>query len=156
MDTLDAARAVNTVRQVRIARSGLMQRILEKMAQKLNEYDEASLMQLWQHYAVQVQDFEPTKRWEEAALVLCMIQAIHWKNQLFNYHLAQTANPGDGDALPGAPEFFTSADLRRPGKKQPGKAEKKATILSFPGKQTTPSSKTESGTGKPAPRKDDA
>lgn len=74
-----------------------MEKVLLKLARQLNAYDEASLMSLWDKYAQQVQQFEPTKRWEEAVLVLGMIQALRWKNQLFNYHWAQAARPGDGD-----------------------------------------------------------
>ena len=63
-----------------------MERMLQKLAQQLNAYDEASLMSLWDRYAAVVDRFEPTKRWEEASLVLCLIQAVRWKNQLFNHH----------------------------------------------------------------------
>ncbi len=113
-----------------------MQRVLEKMAQKLNEYDEASLMHLWRHFAAQVREFEPTRRWEEAALALCLIQAVHWKNQLFNYQLALSASPADKGAMPPLP------DLLRPQKKSgPDKAaapRARATVLSFPGKTPDP------------------
>ena len=112
-----------------------MQRVLEKMAKQLNEYDEASLMQLWQHYAARVHDFEPTKRWEEAAISLCLIQAVHWKNQLFNYHLAASATPADKTSLPPLPDVFTAQ--RAQGKEAPGaeeNAKTKATVLRFPEK----------------------
>ena len=46
-------------------------------------------MALWEKYAGLVARFEPTRRWEEAALVLSFIQAKRWKNQLFNYHWAR-------------------------------------------------------------------
>lgn len=109
-----------------------MQRVLEKMAQKLNEYDEASLMQLWQHFAGRVHEFEPSKRWEEAAIALCLIQAVHWKNQLFNYHLAETAGPADKDDLPPLPDFFVRGKQRE-GEDDSGPAHR-ATVLSFKGK----------------------
>ncbi len=70
-----------------------MERMLQKLAQQLNAYDEASLMSLWDRYAAVVDRFEPTKRWEEAALVLSLIQAVRWKNQLFNHHWAAAARP---------------------------------------------------------------
>ncbi len=109
-----------------------MQRVLEQMARKLSAYDEASLMQLWQQYAAQVHDFEPTKRWEEATLVLCLIQAVHWKNQLFNYHLALTARPADKGAAPPLPDFFAN-NLAAAKEKAPSFAQR-ATVLPFPGK----------------------
>lgn len=112
-----------------------MQRVLEKMAQKLNDYDEASLMQLWQHFATQVHEFEPCKRWEEAAIALCLIQAVHWKNQLFNYHLALTASPGDKGDLPPLPDFFQEKqDREHEAKEASDKQNQKATVLRFPEK----------------------
>ena len=117
-----------------------MRRVLEKMAKQLNDYDEASLMQLWQHYAQRVHDFEPTRRWEEAAIALCLIQAVHWKNQLFNYHLASTATPVDKDSLPPLPDYFTAHRAKVEAETEPGDGEgdgHKATILPFPGKNRT-------------------
>ncbi len=61
-----------------------MEKILEKLADKLLTLDEASLTQLWEKYYSTVQRFEPTKRWERAVIILSMIQAMRWKNQLFN------------------------------------------------------------------------
>jgi hypothetical protein len=109
----------------------MMQRMLEKMAQKLNEYDEASLMQLWQHYAATVQDFEPSRRWEEATLALCLIQAVHWKNQLFNYNLALTAEPADVNDVPPVPDF-THIHKKTGGEQGIGDEPSKATVLAFP------------------------
>ena len=109
-----------------------MQRVLEKMTQKLNEYDEASLMQLWQHFAAQVHEFEPTRLWEESALALCLIQAVHWKNQLFNYQLALSANPADKAEMPTLPDFFSSR--KKPAPEKADAPHAKATVLAFPAK----------------------
>lgn len=65
-----------------------MEKALLKLARQLNAYDEASLMSLWEKYSEAVQRFEPSKRWEEAVLVLSMIQGMRFKNQLFNHHWA--------------------------------------------------------------------
>lgn len=61
-----------------------MEKLLEKLADKLLELDEASLTYLWNKYYAMVQRFEPTKRWERAVIILSLIQAVRWKNQLFN------------------------------------------------------------------------
>ncbi len=63
-----------------------MERILQKMAQQLNACDEASLSALWNKYQQIVQNFSSGREWEEAVLILSMIQSVRWKNQLFNYH----------------------------------------------------------------------
>lgn len=77
-----------------------MEHVLLKLAKQLNAFDEASLMSLWEKYAETVQRFEPTKRWEEAALVFGFIQSLRWKNQLFNYNWSQNSKPReDGPRL---------------------------------------------------------
>mgnify|MGYP006283774677 CR=1 FL=1 len=67
-----------------------MERRLEKIAQELQSFDEASLMQLWEKYHDIVKRFEPTRKWEAGVLVLGIIQAVHWKNQLFNLKWADS------------------------------------------------------------------
>ncbi len=104
-----------------------MQRMLEKMAARLNEYDEASLMSLWETYAERVYEFEPGRRWEEATLCLCLIQAVRWKNQLFNYRRLASLNPADISE----PPMFTPV-VR--GRKAVPEEKKKAHVLSFPPK----------------------
>jgi hypothetical protein len=107
-----------------------MEHVLLKLAKQLNAFDEASLMSLWEKYAETVQRFEPTKRWEEAALVFGFIQSLRWKNQLFNYNWAQNSKPredgprlanpfGDPsvDAL-AAPSQAGAQDKGKPGLRQ--------------------------------------
>lgn len=73
-----------------------MERMLKKLANQLNQYDENSLMDLWHTYANKVARFEPSSRWQEDALIFCMIQSMHWKNQLFNAELAASVRRGKG------------------------------------------------------------
>lgn len=82
-----------------------MENLLIKLARQLDGMDEASLMALWDKYANIVNRFEPSRRWEEAALVFSLIQAKRWKNQLFNYHWSQQARPQDTDDV--TPHGFT-------------------------------------------------
>ncbi|MFO7816133.1 MAG: hypothetical protein R6V39_00400 [Desulfovibrionales bacterium] len=70
-----------------------MDKVLRKMAETLNNLDEASLMALWDEYRDRVKNFSPSKAWEEDALILSMIQAIRWKNQLFNHHWSESSSP---------------------------------------------------------------
>ena len=74
-----------------------MEKVLHKLARQILAYDEASLSSLWEQYARAVQEFEPTKRWEEAVMVLGIIQAVRWKNQLFNHHWKQWSTPEDAE-----------------------------------------------------------
>ncbi len=75
-----------------------MEKALLKLAGQIVAYDEASLMDLWEKYAEEVRQFEPTRRWEESALVFGVIQAVRMKNQLFNYNLHASRQPGAGPA----------------------------------------------------------
>ena len=89
--------------------------MLLRLARQLDALDESSLMALWEKYAAIVAHFEPSQRWEEAALVLSFIQAKRWKNQLFNYHWARQIqlaqhNQPDGAAFSLETPEASSAD----------------------------------------------
>lgn len=99
-----------------------MEQVLLKLARQLDSIDEASLLVLWEEYVQRVTKFEPTKRWEEAVLVLGLIQAKHWKNQLFNQQYSAHVRPefqGKGVARP----FGFSLEKSAP--------KQQATILQF-------------------------
>ncbi len=91
-----------------------MEKALIKMARQLCAYDEASLMAMWDKYAAIVKDFEPSRKWEEAALVLGLIQALRWKNQLFNYRWAEASAPEPPEHPTPAPEPAAPEAAARP------------------------------------------
>jgi len=107
-----------------------VEKILQQLAKKLNEFDEASLMSLWERYAEEVQRFEPSKRWEEAALIFSFIQAVRFKNQLFNFHWSKGLTPGE--TVPAKPPLAPVPAAPKPPKPQ-------TKVLAF--------------TGKPAPKR---
>lgn len=93
-----------------------MERQLQRLAQKLDSLDEASLMDLWSKYATIASHFEPTRQWEDSVLVFALIQAKHWKNLLFNYNwMQQTKFAGNvpPHLMPQmlAPEFALQKDM---------------------------------------------
>jgi len=102
---------------------------LKKIAEQLNSFDEASLTGLWEKYHDIVKEFEPTKRWEEAALILSMIQGLRWKNQLFNTKWAELETPwsteGEDESAENGPETENSASSEN---KQTGE---KGKVISF-------------------------
>lgn len=102
-----------------------MEHLLLKMAHQLDGLDEASLMALWDKYAALVSRFEPTKRWEEAALVFCLIQAKHWKNQLFNQSWSAQVRPVSQEES--SHPVFTLE--QKP--KEPERTGQRATVLAF-------------------------
>ncbi len=101
-----------------------VEKVLMKMAGQLREFDEASLMSLWEKYAQQVTNFEPSKRWEESVLIFGMIQAMRFKNQLFNHHWADGSEPGSGNGRPIPPPFphlAPEGDRKNEGGRKRGK-----------------------------------
>lgn len=95
-----------------------LENALAKLAHQLVAFDEASLMDLWERYAESVRQFEPTRRWEEAALVFGLIQAVRMKNQLFNYNLAASRQPGAGAPGPGMLDLTAPQRDDRPERQQ--------------------------------------
>ncbi len=118
-----------------------MEQVLLKLARQLRAFDEASLMALWDKYAESVTRFEPSQRWEEAVLVLAMIQGMRFKNQLFNLHWAegrlpgQPATPAPAVAAPApsaAPETPEQADPAGQPKPSPGAGKpRRGKVLAF-------------------------
>ncbi|MBU1228697.1 MAG: hypothetical protein KKA55_11865 [Proteobacteria bacterium] len=76
-----------------------LENALTKLARQIVAFDEASLMDLWEKYAEAVRRFEPTRRWEESALIFGVIQSVRMKNQLFNYNLAASRSGAPGPGL---------------------------------------------------------
>lgn len=87
-------------------------------------------MDLWEKYAEKVRRFEPTKRWEESALLFGIIQGMRLKNQLFNYNWAQSRKPepvGDIDlAALTVPSRTPVGDVPPTAAKEPGETPEKS------------------------------
>lgn len=111
-----------------------MEQVLLKMARQLRAFDEASLMALWDKYAEVVGRFEPSQRWEEAVLVLAMIQSMRFKNQLFNHHWAEGRQPGHPAApapAAAAPATADPAATGAPGAQTAPKPSPRGKVLAF-------------------------
>lgn len=80
-----------------------MEKVLIKMAEQLAAFDEASLTSLWEKYEGLAKEFQPTKKWEQAVMVLGMIQVLRWKNHLFNHHWAAQQKPRSSPEAPSLP-----------------------------------------------------
>jgi hypothetical protein len=64
-----------------------MEKVLEKLAEQLLAFDEASLANLREKYRLRIEQFDGTKDWEKAVIAYCMINAISLKNTLFNENM---------------------------------------------------------------------
>ena len=61
-----------------------MDRALEKLAEQILSFDEASLASLREKYRLRIEHFDGTKDWEKAVIIYCVINAVSLKNTLFN------------------------------------------------------------------------
>ena len=89
-----------------------MERALLKIARQINAYDEASLMDLWEKYAEIVRRFEPTKRWEEAALLFGVIQGMRHLPATFTPR--KPLGPGLDETLDKLQRICDEQELARP------------------------------------------
>jgi len=77
-----------------------MEKILEKLAEQLLAYDEASLANLREKYRLRIEQFDGTKDWEKAVIVYCMINAVSLKNTLFNENMLKKKKGREKPSLP--------------------------------------------------------
>ena len=61
-----------------------MEKALEKLAEQILAFDEASLVSLREKYRVRIERFDGTKDWERAVIIYSIINAVSAKNTLFN------------------------------------------------------------------------
>lgn len=61
-----------------------MEKALEKLAEQILSFDEASLVTLKEKYRLKIEHFDGTKDWERAVIVYCIINAVSMKNVMFN------------------------------------------------------------------------
>ena len=61
-----------------------MEKALERLAQQILSFDEASLSSLREKYRLKVDHFDGTKDWEKSVIIYSIIKAVSVKNSLFN------------------------------------------------------------------------
>jgi len=57
---------------------------LLKIADRVLDFDEASLAQLQEKYLKKVSEFSPNREWERAIIVYFLINSVRVKNKIFN------------------------------------------------------------------------
>ncbi|MFC1833413.1 hypothetical protein ACFL2Q_01595 [Thermodesulfobacteriota bacterium] len=57
---------------------------LLRIADRVLDFDEASLAQLQEKYLKKVSEFTPGKEWERAIVVYFLINSVRVKNKIFN------------------------------------------------------------------------
>ena len=61
-----------------------MEKALEKIAEQILSFDEASLVHLRERYRLKIEHFDGSRDWEKAVIIFCVINAVSMKNALFN------------------------------------------------------------------------
>jgi hypothetical protein len=61
-----------------------IEEVLQRLADRILDFDEASLVQLQEKYLKKVSEFSPTREWENAIIVYFMINSVRVKNRIFN------------------------------------------------------------------------
>ncbi|MBM4350699.1 MAG: hypothetical protein KG012_18425 [Deltaproteobacteria bacterium] len=61
-----------------------MDKALERLAEQILAFDEASLARLREKYRLRIEQFDGTKDWEKAVIIYSIINAVSLKNNLFN------------------------------------------------------------------------
>jgi hypothetical protein len=64
-----------------------MEKALERLAEQILYFDEASLAHLREKYRLRIENFDGTKDWEKAVIIYCIINAVSMKNTLFNENM---------------------------------------------------------------------
>jgi hypothetical protein len=79
-----------------------MEKAIEKLAEQILSFDEASLVHLREKYRLRIEDFDGTKDWERAVIAYCIINAVSMKNALFNQNVrnqkSEAPRPQGGDS----------------------------------------------------------
>jgi hypothetical protein len=61
-----------------------VEKALEKLAEHILSFDEASLVHLREKYRLRIERFDATRDWGKAVIIFCIINAVSMKNALFN------------------------------------------------------------------------
>ncbi|MDD5711898.1 MAG: hypothetical protein PHY31_03970 [Smithellaceae bacterium] len=78
----------------------MMERTLEKIAEQILSFDEASLTSLWRIYKDKMENLDVGREWEKAVIIFFIINSVRVKNDIFNNrimkeqgHLSQPKPP---------------------------------------------------------------
>jgi len=80
-----------------------MEKALERVAEQILSFDEASMSSLREKYRSKIEHFDGTKDWEKSVIIYCIINAVSLKNTLFNENLLKREGKKEGKPLKGHP-----------------------------------------------------
>jgi hypothetical protein len=68
----------------------MMQKALERLAEQILSFDEASLASLREKYRLRIENFDGTRDWEKAVIIYYIINGVSMKNALFNENVLKS------------------------------------------------------------------
>ena len=77
-----------------------MEKALEKLAEQILSFDEASLVTLREKYRLRIESFDGTKDWEKAVIIFSIINGVSMKNALFNENVLKRRKGKDKKPSP--------------------------------------------------------
>ncbi len=87
-----------------------MEKALERLAEQILSFDEASLASLREKYRLRIENFDGTKEWEKAVIIYYIINGVSMKNALFNENVLKRRK-GKEKGL--SPQVRSRPDLKR-------------------------------------------
>lgn len=73
---------------------------LDKLAETILNFDEASLTTLWDKYKRRMEHFDTTKEWEKSVIIFFIINSVRVKNHIFNENILHLQNRGEKPEKP--------------------------------------------------------
>ncbi|HSB06504.1 MAG TPA: hypothetical protein VLK23_15070 [Thermodesulfobacteriota bacterium] len=77
-----------------------MEKALNKLAEQILSFDEASLVRLREKYRSRIEHFDGTRDWEKAVIIFCIINAVSMKNALFNENVLKRIKKKEEKSTP--------------------------------------------------------
>lgn len=83
-----------------------VRKALDRLAEQILSFDEASLTSLLDDYRAKMDAFEPTREWERAVIIFFIINSVRVKNLMFNENIlkkeaAEKPSPKPPEGGPG-------------------------------------------------------
>ena len=79
----------------------MIEKALEKLAEQILSFDEASLSNLSEKYRLEIEHFDGTRDWEKSVIIYCIINAVSVKNSLFNENVLRRKGEKGGKTQKG-------------------------------------------------------
>jgi hypothetical protein len=70
----------------------MLESTLDRLAEKILGFDEASLTSLCEKYKAKMDNFQNSREWEKAVIIFFIINSVRAKNHIFNENILKQQN----------------------------------------------------------------